>query len=256
MVTAVRTTEIHTSHPLPHPGEVQVQIVSLDQPREVVSELARTLAPDEQERALRFVFPRDQSRFIVGRGVLRSILGEALGTAPVALRFAYGAHGKPELAAPFNRSGLTFNLAHSSDVALVAVARGAPIGVDIERLRPVDDLDGIIKQTFSDRERRTLLALPASDRARGFFHCWTRKEAFVKAIGDGLSYPLESFSMSLRDGDQPRLEHIGGDEDAGLAWSVLNLEPAPEYVAAVVIAGRCTRCRRRHWTWHSPLQSR
>ena len=164
------------------------------------------------------------------------------------LRFAYGPHGKPELAAPFDRAGLTFNLAHSSDLALVAVTLGATIGADIERLRPVHDLDGVAEQTFSDRERRTLLALPACDRARAFFRCWTRKEAFVKALGDGLSYPLDSFSVSLRDGDPPRLENIDGDADIALAWTILDLEPASGYAAAVAVAGQFTRWSYRRWT--------
>lgn len=248
MVTPARAAPLQTSDRLPHRGEVRVQIVSLDQPSEVVSELARTLAADERERAERFVFSREKSRFIVGRAGLRLILGEVLATPPHTLRFAYGPHGKPQLAAPFDRAGLTFNLAHSSDLALVAVTQGATIGADIERLRPMYDLDAIAEETFSDRERRALFALPDPDRERAFFHCWTRKEAFVKALGDGLSYPLDSFSVSLRPGDLPRLENIDGDADAARAWTILDLEPAPGYAAAVAVAGQCARFSCRRWS--------
>ena len=227
--------------------EVEVHLVALDQPPGVVERLGQTLGEDERARAARFVFAHDAARFIVSRAALRSILARALGTRPHALRFAYGGHGKPELAAPFDGAGLTFNLSHSSAFALVAVTRDVRIGVDIERHRPLEDLRALAEQNFSSRERRALLALPEEQRVPAFFRCWTRKEAFVKAVGDGLSYPLDGFSVSLRSDEAARLEEIEGDESAGRQWTVLDLGMVPGYSAAAVCEGRCARFAWSRW---------
>jgi 4'-phosphopantetheinyl transferase len=227
--------------------EVDIQLIPLDQPAEVVDRLSETLGAGERARASRFAFGHDRVRFIVSRAALRSILGRALGTWPYAVRFAYGSHGKPELAPPFDRAGLTFNLSHSSAFALVAVTRDVRIGVDIERGRPLDDLRALAEQNFSPRERRALLALPDEQREPAFFRCWTRKEAFVKAVGDGLSYPLDRFSVSLRSDEVARLEEIEGDESAARQWTVLDLGMVPGYSAAAVCEGRCARFAWSRW---------
>jgi 4'-phosphopantetheinyl transferase len=244
-VTTVTAPRAASRAPRAH--DIDVRLVDLDQPVAVVERLGRFLSEDEHARASRFVFGRDAARFTVGRAALRSILGRALGARPEALRFTCGARGKPELAAPFDGAGLTFNVAHSSTLALVAVTREARIGVDVERWRQLENLSALAEHSFSPRERHALLTLPAEQHEPAFFRCWTRKEAFVKATGDGLSYPLKSFSVSLRPEDAPRLEEIDGDESAGLGWTVWDFEPARGYAAAVVVDGRCARFSWSPW---------
>ena len=240
---------------MPDAGEVRVLMVMLDEPVDVVQHLGRVLSADERNRAERFVFAHDKTRFIVGRAALRLILGQTLGVPARALRFEYGPQGKPALAEPFDSAGVAFNLAHSSQLALVAMTRGTRIGVDIEWRRPLDDLGAIAEQTFSLRERRTLLALPETERVPAFFRCWTRKEAFVKAVGEGLSYPLDTFSVSLRPEEEPRLVEIRGDEMSARRWTIVDLEPAPGYAAAAAVDGQCTNLAWSKWCHESGSSS-
>jgi 4'-phosphopantetheinyl transferase len=185
------------------------------------------LAPDERERAARFVHDVHRRRFIVARAALRRILGAHLGVAPATLRFTEGAHGKPAL----DGTGLEFNLSHSHELALVAVTRDAPVGVDVEHLRPVADALGIARSHFAPSERAALAAAPADARDLVFLRGWTRKEAFIKAIGEGLSHPLDQFEVSLTD--EARFLGIGGDPAAAARWSLFSFEPAPGYLGAV-----------------------
>jgi 4'-phosphopantetheinyl transferase len=159
--------------------------------------LASILSEDERKRAARFHFPRDAGRWIVSRVVLRSILGSYLGVEASAVRLRAGPWGKPELTASFQGPHLQFNSSRSDGLGLYAVARNRRVGVDIERLRPLPDLGAIAAQIFSPRERQTLEELPYVDRCGAFFSGWTRKEAYIKALGEGLVHPLERFTVSL-----------------------------------------------------------
>jgi 4'-phosphopantetheinyl transferase len=165
--------------------------------------LRSTLSQDELERAARFRFRRDAERFVAGRGQLRRILAGLLECDPAALRFAYGPSGKPSL-----RGGadLSFNLAHTQALGLLAVTADAKVGVDIEsHSAPVQDCEELAHGFFAPAEVRTLMALPRSQRDVAFLRCWTRKEAYVKALGDGLQLPLEDFAVSLAPGTPARL---------------------------------------------------
>ena len=196
--------------------------------------LAEILSPDERERAARFYFERDQKRFIAGRGILRTILSYYLDANPNQLRFSYGAHGKPALAGP---ETLDFNLAHSQGLALYAIARERRIGVDVEHVRTVSDAEEIAGRFFSPHENAVFRELPESLKQQGFFNCWTRKEAYIKAIGRGFAGPIDNFDVSLAPGEPAALLSIQGNSLAASDWSIQELKPGPGYVAAVATEG-------------------
>ncbi len=180
------------------------------------------LSSDERDRADRFVFPRDRDRFVAGRSRLREILGGILGEAPEAVRFRYGAWGRPEL------DGLSFSLAHSGDHALLAVMRDGPVGADIEAVRPVDP--DLARSAFAPGEQRALAALPAPDRLPAFFRGWTRKEAYLKARGTGLSTDLSSFEVTLGAEEARLLRCASGEAEA---WSLADVEAGPGFAGAL-----------------------
>ena len=227
-------------------GEVQVWTAGLDHAEDVVDRLAGVLSQDERQRAARFYFRRDAMRFIVGRATLRGILGGSLGVEPGALVFTYGARGKPELGEP-SGWGLQFSVSHSADLAVYAVTHGRRVGVDVERLRPSVEIEAIADRTFSPRERDTLRRLPPAQRCEGFFNCWTRKEAYIKALGEGFAYPLERFSVSLAPGAPARLEAVDDDPSEAAGWTMEALEPPAGFVGAVIVEGPPTRLVCSRW---------
>src|SRR5436309_5797121 len=205
---------------------------------EVARAAAALLSDAERQRASCFLFDRDRDRFIVGRARLRQLLAARLGTRPESVELVYGAHGKPALARRFADSDLHFNVSHCDDVTLYAFSCGREIGVDVEAVRVIREADDIAGRFFSRRENQAYRALEPRDRPLGFFQCWTRKEAFIKALGDGLSYPLDRFDMSLTPGEPAeilRVEAMSGD---CCGWRMESLSPAPGFVAAVVIGDR------------------
>jgi 4'-phosphopantetheinyl transferase len=227
-------------------GEVCVWLANLNPGGDVTRRAATVLSEDERERAARFHFDRDAARWTVARGVLRGILGGCLGVDPQAVRFIYDRFGKPELAPPFAASNLRFNLSHSEGLALYAVTEGRRVGVDIEHVRSLRDLEAVADRTFSIRERAALRQLPPHLRHTGFFNCWTRKEAYIKAVGDGLAHPLDGFSVSLAPDTPARLEVGKDDPGAVSAWTLEALAPHPDYVSAIAFEGSrgrifCTR---------------
>jgi 4'-phosphopantetheinyl transferase len=231
--------------------EIHVWRAELDQPETTVLRVARTLSPDEQARAKRFCLDRVRTRFVVGRGLLRTILGRYLDRAPDRLRFTYGPRGKPALA-PEEATDLRFNLSHSGGLALFAVARGREVGVDVERLRPMPRAERIAERFFSVPERTALKAVPAERRVEAFFTCWTRKEAYIKALGDGLAHPLDQFAVSLAPGEPPRLSAVGDANGREVEhWRLAALPPAPGYVAALAGRGQGWRLATRWWPLHS-----
>jgi 4'-phosphopantetheinyl transferase len=185
----------------------------------------------ERARAERFRFELHRRRFIAARSSLRRILARYAGTAAHALEFAYGPHGKPGLPA---HPELQFNLSHAADRALVAVARGRRVGVDLEQLRPLGDIEALARHTFAPGELARLRALPREQWTEGFFNAWTRKEAYLKALGTGLATSPQSFEVSLEPHAVPRLLRVA---DPG-RWQLRALQPAPGWVAAVVVEDR------------------
>ena len=217
--------------------DVHVWCAGLDQPPSYARELARTLAGDERARAERFHFDRDRTRFIVGRGVLRTILGRYLGIEPARLRFCYGPHGKPALAVSPGTPRLDFSVSHSQALAVYAVTWERRIGIDLEFIRPIADAEQIAERFFSPHEHAVFRRLAPKERQVGFFNCWTRKEAYIKATGDGLAQPLDRFDVSLAPGDQARLLSIDGDPRRASRWYLQELVPAAGYLAALAVEG-------------------
>jgi 4'-phosphopantetheinyl transferase len=214
---------------------VHVWRVSLraDDPRALLP----VLSADEQVRAGRFVFERDANAFIVAHAALRRILGEYLSVAPQSLRFLAGEYGKPAIAGPPS-APLEFNLSHSGDLALIAISGRGPVGVDIERLdRRIEHLD-LAEQFFSPAERAALRSLPAEADARteGFFNAWTRKEAYLKATGHGITRGLHHFDVSLAPSEPAALLADRLDPFALQRWRMAALTPGDGYAAAVVVA--------------------
>lgn len=228
------------------PGdEVHVWRASLDLPASRVQELAQALSADERTRASRFRFERDRRRFIASHGILRAILGRYLDVEPARLQFCHGPYGKPALAETPNGSTLCFNMSHSHEFALYAITRNGEVGVDLENIRPVPDAEQIARRFFSGRENAAFQAVPTDLKHKVFFTCWVRKEAYVKARGDGLSLPLDQFDVSLTPGEPARLLDTRFDSQEASRWSLYDVTPGPGYVAAVAVQG--PDCRLRCW---------
>jgi 4'-phosphopantetheinyl transferase len=217
---------------------VHVWRVSLDQSPSQIAVFRHSLDDDERSRADRFYFSRDRERFIVARGILRAILGRYANRAPDSLSFSYNTYGKPALVSESDADKICFNLSHSHGKALYAVGRGGEIGVDLEFIRCDLEARQIAERFFSHSEIETLRALPPSLRKYAFFLCWTRKEAYIKARGEGLSLPLDQFDVSLIPGEPAALLSAQSDSDDALRWSLRNLNPAPGYAAALATEGR------------------
>ena len=224
-----------------HPDEICVWSASLDEPAGIPGQLAALLAFDERERAACFHFARDRDRYTVARARLRILLAGYLQCAPEALKFSYGPRGKPELARP--QSDVCFNVSHSHELALYAIGRGRALGVDIEWMRDGVAESGVAERFFAADEVAALHKLPIAQRRSGFFACWTRKEAYLKARGDGIAVELDSFSVSLEPGGQAQLRR--GEQIE--RWRLAALEPASGYQAALCAEGGDWRMRCFHW---------
>jgi 4'-phosphopantetheinyl transferase len=207
-------------------------------PRDILA-LRCLLSADELARTKRFRFPLDRQRFIAVRGALRQILARYLDMEAHQIRFHYGPQGKPSLSGQgepghSEQLQLHFSLSHAADLALVAVARGRRVGVDIESVSP--DISGeVVARCFSGSERDQLHALPAHIRHVAFFNCWTRKEAYLKARGEGLSLPLDQFDVSLAPGVDVRLLRSAGDPEEASRWLLVELAPGPGLAAALAV---------------------
>jgi 4'-phosphopantetheinyl transferase len=215
-------------------NEVHVWRAALDLDSAGLERAQATLSPDERDRAARFYFPSGQRHFIAARGILRAILARYLDREPAQFEFGYGPAGKPELA-PGEAEGLHFNLSHAQGLALYAIARYRQVGVDLERVRAGYAWEEIAARFFAPGEVTALRSVPAALQCEAFFNGWTRKEAFVKAWGQGLSLPLDQFEVSLVPGQPARLLHVAGDPEEATRWSIRELEPAPGYAAAVAV---------------------
>ncbi len=230
MTEMIGWPRVETIPPL-GPDEVHVWCLRLARPSAVVSALFTILSSAEQARAAKFHFAEDRAHYVVGRATLRLLLGDYLQMEPTAVPITYGPHGKPALAA----GDLHFNVSHADGVALLAFAWRRVLGVDVERVRPLPDADRVARRFFAAAEVAAYTAVPDADKAQAFFNCWTRKEAFIKAVGDGLSYPLRSFVVTLRPGEPARL--VQAQDEMATRWELQSLAPLPGYVGAVVAEG-------------------
>jgi 4'-phosphopantetheinyl transferase len=224
------------TRPCLRPGHVDVWRVSIDEPLSSVPDGdASVLATDELARAGRFHFEKDRCRFTRCRSALRVLLGRYLDLSPSRVRFICGPNGKPEIAADQNPQQLRFNVSHSANLALIGVGLRHRLGVDIEEIRAEVDIAELADLFFSTRERAGLRSMQDQLRLQAFFACWTRKEAFLKAVGFGLSFPLSHFSVSTHLHDSPELQEIQGDPQAAKQWSLADIPVEEGYRATVAI---------------------
>ncbi len=217
-------------------GRILVWMAALDATSERrFEQLARLLSQDENQRALRFRFESDRKRFVVCRGVLREILATYLGSHPEAIHFNYGPQGKPYLKVPEgqNARSLYFNVSHSSGWAIYALGL-SEVGVDLEFVRPVPEMQALVEQYFSVAERGALGSIAPDLKRRAFFNCWTRKEAYVKACGGGLLMSLDQFDVSVDPESPARLIRVQGIPGDRLPWSLHSFDLSTEAVAALV----------------------
>jgi 4'-phosphopantetheinyl transferase len=204
-----------------------------------IEEFESVLSPDEKQRAARFRFPVDRQRFMAARGTLRQLLAEYLGTEAFRIAFSYAKNGKPELSAGFQSGrGIEFNVAHSNQVCAFAFANRRAVGIDIEFIRENVDVEGIARRFFSTFEQQSLAQLSGPEKYTGFFNCWTRKEAYVKALGAGLfSLPLRDFDVTLAPGEPARLVATRFQSPVPSHWSMSALVVKEGYAAAVAAEG-------------------
>lgn len=221
------------------PDEVQIVEVSLSASRNEVARLEATLSPDERARAQRLRIDSVRRRFIVGRGTLRHLLGRYLGQDPVAIRFGYSDHGKPSLETHHNVVPLCFNFSNSEERALAAFSLNRELGVDLEYWKQPRDHMDIARRFFSALEYREIAALEPHARKAAFFNCWTRKEAFIKALGDGLRRPLNSFDVWVHapEAETNLLLATRPDSRQASEWTLYDIDVHADWKAALAVAG-------------------
>lgn len=246
--------DLHSDCFLINRGEIHLWIARLIATEDRFRALLDMCSPDEKQRADAFRFENLKESFIVGRGLLRSILGFYLGQRPEHIHFQYGTKGKPLLPSVPEQT-LHFNLAHSEDLVIYAISRDCELGVDVECLREVSDPIGIAKHFFAKPEYLDLLRLLPVQRTEGFFNCWTRKEAFLKTVGDGLSVPLSEFQVSLVPDQPAEFRKFNDDRYRFSQWSLLHLRPATGYIGALAIpVSRCLVHERKFCTANTCLE--
>lgn len=225
-------------------NEVHVWRASLDLDAPSFHRLEQTLRQEEHERAGRFVSEGDRRHFIAARGILRNLLGRYLECPPESVQFSYGSNGKPAISRSGSAHPLRFNLSHSHGLVLIGIAQEREVGVDVELIRPEVPGEDIASRYFSETEFEELSNLPMGMKAGGFFRCWTRKEAYIKARGGGLHIPLKSFTVSLKT-SAPEVLHSPDH----IEWCLQSLEPRSGYVGAVAAEGKEIRVRLLSWAW-------
>jgi 4'-phosphopantetheinyl transferase len=223
-----------TGTPVLGQDEIHVWHQNLTPGRADADTLGGLLSPDEMERALRFRSDANRNEFTVCRGTLRGLLGQYLGIPPKELSFEYSEYGRPSLATVFSKGDLEFNVSHSGGHALLGFARGRKIGLDIEKIRWDFGTSEIAERFFSEAERSALRDLPQEQRHEAFFRCWTRKEAFIKALGEGLSHPLDHFDVSLAPSVPAQLFATRPDANEARRWRIWDLQAPAGYAAALV----------------------
>jgi 4'-phosphopantetheinyl transferase len=250
--------------------DVHIWWANLDQPPQIVQELEETLSAAELARAKKFAFQRDRSRFVVSHGILRKIFGRYLNTDPAQLEFCHQTWGKPYLSGKFEGSGIRFNFSHAQNMGLYAFTCKREVGVDVEFIRPLPDLDRIASKYFStneypdlDRiaskyfstnEYHLLMTMPECQRVQAFFDCWTRKEAYLKALGVGLTYPTDGFDVFIAPGEAVHLLRTQGYPHEAGRWRLEAFSPAPGYAASLAVEGHDWRLS--CWEYGPPLDSK
>jgi 4'-phosphopantetheinyl transferase len=216
-------------------AEIHVWCIPLEIEADALTGLGRLLCADEQARARRFRFEPDRQRYVAARAALRILLGRYVDSPPERIVFSYSTSGKPFLAPPGGGRGPYFNISHSGQIALMAFCASAQLGIDVELVREIADTENIVRGFFCREEIEHWMELPADLRKRAFYDCWTRKEAFVKASGDGLSMPLDGFQVSFGPGAVPSIRVPQYADEP--RWCLFDVSPASDYSGALAIAG-------------------
>lgn len=216
-------------------GEVHLWRLPLKPSAGEITRLWDSLSDDEQARADRYKIERIRRRFIAARGQLRAILSKYLATTPEQIEFRYQSLGKPYLAPPWSESSLQFNLSDSHEMALCGITVGNELGTDVERIRDVQNFNELARRYFAKSEIVQLERMELGNRLLGFFNCWTRKEAYLKAVGSGLSFPLNKLEVTVAPGQPARLLTLNGSRREALGWHMDAIVPVPGYVAALAI---------------------
>jgi 4'-phosphopantetheinyl transferase len=226
------------------PGEVHAWRAYLDQPAALREHLRSTLLADEQAKAARFYFAKDRDHYIVARGILRILLSGYMKCEPRSLRFSYNAYGKPSLGMDGIEQAVRFNLSHSRGLGLYAFSLDHEVGIDVEYMKPDIEVERLARHSFSPNERAVLHSLSPEERLQGFYNAWTRKEAYIKARGRGLSLALDSFDVSLRPGESAALLQSREDAREPARWRFVALQPGEDYAGALAVEGQdwCLHC--------------
>lgn len=235
--------------------EIHIWLVPLEVDPSIINHLRQIISDDERIRADRFRFERHRNRFIVARGLLRVTLALYLKKDPIELIFNYNDYGKPVLAEQSGGDRLKFNVSHSHVLALFGITLDHEIGIDIERIRPDFAELKIAQRFFSAREVEVLMSLPEAIQKSAFFNCWTRKEAFIKAKGKGLSIPLSQFDASLAPDEPAELLTVKNEPQEAARWLLYNLDPGEDYKAALAVEKNNWQLRYWKWTEQSIYQA-
>ncbi len=227
---------LSTLPPKPLAGtDLHVWCIALRASTDEMTYYQSLLSQDEKERADRFYFERDRNRYIVGRGVLRTLLGSYLGIEAHKIRIIYGPHGKPMLQEMFHNKHFQFNLSNSNDWAVMVFGWDTPLGIDLEHMRPFDEADDFARHYYSMRETALLNSLSGDQKWDAFFKFWTAKESFLKAKGSGLTFPLNQVEISLGSGNDARIASINGDLQQAAKWRLETFNPIAGYQAAIAV---------------------
>ena len=218
--------------------EIHVWSANLDEFSHALSEFSSVLSIEERTKAQRYKFPKDHDRFVIQRGLLRHLLSRYLPVSPAEHKFTRGPRGKPELVAAPGAVRLQFNVSHSCSMALYAFSQVVAVGVDIELIWPIEDLDNIARNFFAPCEAASLRTLFGTDKLEAFFNCWTRKEAILKATGQGISEGVDGVEVTLAPGEPAHVLRVRRNSRAALDWSLHALQPADGYAAALAYLGR------------------
>jgi 4'-phosphopantetheinyl transferase len=218
-------------------ADVQVWSASVGNWQPHLASLAALLAPEEAERSRRFLLQRDRDRSVTSRGLLRLILATYLRTEPAQIQFRYLAQGKPVLAPELHPGPLHFSVSHSRDLIVYAISFLAPLGVDVELVRPLPESARVSADYYSGRENQILAALDPTEQTEAFFRVWTRKEAYLKAIGIGLGQALREIEVSVLRDEPARILSVAGDEREAARWHLAAFQPDAGYLAALATTG-------------------
>jgi 4'-phosphopantetheinyl transferase len=216
-------------------NSIHIWYAAIDTNAVEINKYVKLLSQNEVLRASKFKFQIDKDRFIISRAILKHLLGAYLNIKPNDIMFKIGDYGKPYFP---NMENLKFNISHSGNMAVFAFVKEVEIGVDIEKVKDSFDVMDIAGNFFSTKEITTLTALPETDRNLAFYRCWTRKESLIKTIGTGLSFPLDSFSVSMDDDNKAELLETKWDPTEKSLWCLSSFVPHDGYIAAVAVKGR------------------